>query len=311
MILFTLQQLASFDAVVREGGFEAAAQKLGRSHPSVFAAVKSLEAQLGLPLLDRSGYRVAITPEGRAFQIGARSLLREAEALGTHAAQLAMGEEASLSVVIGDLCPIPETLALLRGFFDTAQGTQLDLHFEAISGPWERLLDGEADLIIHHVDEADPRLDCLPLCEVRVIPVVAPDFLRSPISDELSPEIMSSYLQCIIRDSAKHTPPRDYFVIEGARHCTVSDQYMKKEIILQGAAWGHMPLFLVAEELRAGRLHSIESRHFRGGTARLVAARARARPHGPVANRLWRYVEERAASYSAAVELAEGRAERR
>ena len=37
------------------------------------------------------------------------------------------------------------------------------LHFEAISGPWERLFDDEADLIIHHVDKSDTRIDFIDL----------------------------------------------------------------------------------------------------------------------------------------------------
>ncbi len=51
-----LHDLCCFSAVVRQGSFQAAASILNRSHPSVFAAVARLEQQLGLTLLDRSGY---------------------------------------------------------------------------------------------------------------------------------------------------------------------------------------------------------------------------------------------------------------
>jgi len=57
----TIQQLACFDAVVSAGGFQAAAERLKRAHPSVYAAVKNLEAQVGVRLLDRTGYRVRLT----------------------------------------------------------------------------------------------------------------------------------------------------------------------------------------------------------------------------------------------------------
>jgi hypothetical protein len=33
---------------------------------------------------------------------------------------------------------------------------------------------------------------------------------------------------------ARHSAPRDYFAVQGARSWTVSDQLMKKEVILQG-----------------------------------------------------------------------------
>jgi len=294
MLDLTIHQLLCFDAVVTEGSFQAAAAKLHRTHPTVFTAVRNLEAQLGLSLLDRSGYRVALTDAGRSFHQRARAALHELGALRSHATQLARGEESELSVVIGDLCPLPPMLGLLRRFFEDCPGTRLHLHFEALSGPWERLLDGEADLILHHVDKSDPRLEFVDLQAVQLIPVVAPGFLAFPISQAITPEQMRDYPQCVIRDTARHTPGRDYFLVEGARSWTVSDQLMKREIILQGMGWGHMPDFLVAEDLRAGRLLSIAGRHLRGGQAELVAARRAATPHGPIAERLWCYIQEQA-----------------
>src|SRR5688572_27435060 len=99
---FSLHDLQCFDAVLREGGFQRAAATLHRSHPAVFAAVARLEEQLGLALLDRSGYRVQATVAGRSFHRQAQALLREAENLRRHAAQLAMGEESELRIVMGD-----------------------------------------------------------------------------------------------------------------------------------------------------------------------------------------------------------------
>lgn len=74
----------------------------------------------------------------------------------------------------------------------------------------------------------------------------------------------------------------------------VADQSMKKEIILRGMAWGHMPTFLIGKELREKLLLSIAGRHLPGTTGELVAVRRRDTPHGPIANRLWRYIEEQA-----------------
>ena len=44
----TIHQLECFDAVVSQGTFQAAAEKIRRAQPSVSAAVKNLESQLGL-----------------------------------------------------------------------------------------------------------------------------------------------------------------------------------------------------------------------------------------------------------------------
>jgi DNA-binding transcriptional LysR family regulator len=237
---------------------------------------------------------VALTEAGRSFHERTRVFLQELQTLRNHASQLAMGEESELRVVIGDLCPLPEMLGLLRRFFDRSPGTRLHLYFEAISGPWERLLDEEADLILHHVDKADPRLDFVDLFTVKLVPVVAPGFLRFPISKSITPEQMRDYVQCVIRDTARRSQPRDYYLVEGARSWTVSDQLMKKELILQGMGWGHLPRYLIKQNLRDGSLLPITGRHFKGGQVELVAARRRNTPHGPIANRLWQFIEEQA-----------------
>ena len=70
---------------------------------------------------------------------------------------------------------------------------------------------------------------------------------------------------------------------------------MKKELILQGMGWGHMPRYLVEPDLREGKLLPITGKHLKGGQGELVAARRRNTPHGPVANRLWQYIRDQAA----------------
>lgn len=297
----TIHQLLCFDAVVTEGSFQAAAAKLHRTHPTVFSAVKNLESQLSLTLLDRDGYRVRLTEAGRAFHERARLVLHELNLLQRHAAHLARGVETELDVVIGDLCPIPEVLGLLRRFFAEWPGTRLHLHFEALAGPWERLFEGEADLIFHHIDKSDARLEFIDLCAVRVVPVVAPGFLDFPITDAIAPAQMRDYVQCVIRDSAQRSPTPNYFLIDGARQCTVGDQWMKKEVILQGMGWGHMPTFLVAQELRNGQLLALTGKHFPGSHLEIVAARRRNDSHGPVATALWRYLEREASTVNAAI----------
>jgi DNA-binding transcriptional LysR family regulator len=302
----TLHQLHCLDAVVGEGGFQAGAARLGRTHSTVFTAIKNLEAQLGLRLLDRQGYRVSLTDAGRSFHDRTRVFLHEFGQLRNHARQLAMGEESELHVVIGDLCPLPEVLGLLRRFFDGCPGTRLHLHFEALSGPAERLFDGEADLIIHHIDKSDLRLEFIDLFTGTLIPVVAPNFLPFPISDAITPDQMRDHVQCVIRDTARHSVAHDYYLIEGARSWTVNDQLMKKEIILQGMGWGHMATFLIGDELRDRRLLSIAGRHLRGGGGEIVAARRRDSPHGPIANRLWQHIAEQAAGLAKAVKARAG-----
>jgi len=283
----TLLQLQCFEALVDAGSFAAAAARLNRTHPAVHAAVSALEDQVGMALLDRAGYRVALTPAGAAFRERAVQFLRQYDDLRRSAAQLAAGDEPELRVVIGDLCPLPETLGALRRFFATCGTTRLILLFDAIGGPWERLRKGECDLIFHHLDRPSPEFETIARLPVELVPVAAPGFVSNRPARPLAPEDMRPYMQCVIRDTSHERGGGNYYLIEGARSCSVPDQLMKRELIVQGLAWGHMPRHLIADDLAAGRLESLESPQLRGTSLPHYAIRRRNVAHGPVAQRLW------------------------
>jgi len=285
---FKLYELRCFDAVASEGSFQAAGAALGRSHPAVFSAVARLEQQLGFTLFDRSGYRVALTGTGRMFHAQARLMLRQFDDLRTYADQLASGEETLLTIVIGDLCPRPHMLELISHFFADHARTQVRLEYEAVSGPLERLLHGEADLIVHRADPSDPRLDLIDLGQVEMVPVVAPGFLNFSTADGVNPEQLMPFTQCVIRDTARRSSAESFFLIEGSPRCSVPDQLMKKELILHGLAWGHLPTWLIDDDLQTGRLLNIAGPQLPGRTETLAAVRLRRRSHGPVMTALWK-----------------------
>ncbi len=147
------------------------------------------------------------------------------------------------------------------------------------------------------MDKHDARIEWVDLCPVPFVPVAAPGFLPFRASRAIRPEHLRELTQCIMRDTAQSPEQRDYFVVEGAPQCTVADQLMKKEVILQGMAWGHLPRFLIEQELRDGRLISLAGRYLPGAVQDLVAARRRDRPHGPVADRLWQLISENTAPW--------------
>ncbi|WP_223250073.1 LysR family transcriptional regulator [Marilutibacter maris] len=289
---FKLHELRCFEAVARLGSFQAAATALHRTHPSVFAAVARLEEATGLALFDRSGYRVALTDAGRMFNARAMASLREIDNLGDYARQLAQGEEAQLRIVLGDLCPRPRVLAALSAFFGERPGTRLHLDYEAVSGPFERLYDGSADLVFHRADPSRSGLEQIALQRIRLLPVAAPGLLPFDDGDALTPARLQPFTQCVLSDSARQARAEDHFLVDGAPRCLVPDHAMKKELILHRLAWGHLPDFMIEDELRSGALIDLSNPHLPGREETFAAIRRGDRPHGPVAQALWRHLAE-------------------
>ena len=70
-------ELRAFTAVIDAGGFSAAARELGQSRSSVNRLVISLEARLGVQLLNRTTRSVTPTSNGQALYDRARQLLED------------------------------------------------------------------------------------------------------------------------------------------------------------------------------------------------------------------------------------------
>jgi len=71
----TFDQIKSFYLVAVLGTFAKAADQLNTTQPTISARIAVLEDRLGVKLFDRSGHRVALTPEGRSFLLSAEKLL--------------------------------------------------------------------------------------------------------------------------------------------------------------------------------------------------------------------------------------------
>lgn len=76
-----LRTLRIFVEVVRQGGFSQAAATVSLTQSAVSKAVRTLEEELGLPLLNRLGHRIELTPAGEIAYRRAQTMLAERQDL--------------------------------------------------------------------------------------------------------------------------------------------------------------------------------------------------------------------------------------
>lgn len=74
-----IRHLRYFLAVAEAGSFSRAADRLGLSQPNISQQLRDLEVALRVPLLQRRGKRILLTPAGVILQEHARSILRQIE----------------------------------------------------------------------------------------------------------------------------------------------------------------------------------------------------------------------------------------
>ena len=282
----TFDQLKVLVNIAETGSVLAAAEALNRTQPTLSVAIRKLEDELGVRLLDREQYRATLTGEGQKLYRKARSILRKVEEFTLLAQHLATGNEPELHLALEASCPLPLILNLLHECERKYPQTEFNLQVENIWGALEKLQNGEVDLAVSPWFEDLAGLESVPLVRSRLITVAAPDFC--PSDRELTLEEMRNYVQVVVRDSSRNPQQKNYGVLEDGRHWVVGDHMTKKELILARLGWGKLQDHLIDGELAAGTLVPLQIAYYPCQVEMEIrVVRRLGEPIGPVATALW------------------------
>ena len=119
-----LRQLRYFVAIAEEGSFSRAAIRLHVSQPPLSTQIRSLEEELGAPLLARTNRGVSLTASGQVFYEEVRAILGRLENARARALQADRGDVGMLSVgfvSIADYGILPPALKSFRSQFPLAE----------------------------------------------------------------------------------------------------------------------------------------------------------------------------------------------
>ena len=118
----TLDQIQILLTVVDEGSFSKAAKKLNRAQSAVTYGIQKLEAQIDIPLFDRSAYRPALTEAGRTLLLRARRIAEETNAFRDAARESLFGVR---QIPCFHQLPHPRRVVLVRGMHPNEPPHQL------------------------------------------------------------------------------------------------------------------------------------------------------------------------------------------
>lgn len=93
-----LRQIEYFQSVVRNNSFSEAADECHISQSAISQQIKSLENELGFPLLERHNRKFVLTPAGEHFYKKSLVLIADYEQMCSESAKIARGEEAILKI---------------------------------------------------------------------------------------------------------------------------------------------------------------------------------------------------------------------
>ena len=242
--------------IARTGSFAAAARELGKVPSALTYSVRQLEDALDVLLFDRRSRQAKLTAAGEELLHEGQLLLQQLDAVANRVKRVASGWETELTVVVDKAIAPHAVFDLMEAFLALKPPTRLKMRSEVMTGTWEALASGEADLAIgvssDRLSSTDMR--CEPIGEHRFILCVAPHHPLAAEPEPLSPATVAAHRIIAVADTAKRLEPMTVGILPGQDVLTLPSMAAKLEAQLRGLGIGYLPEPMVRAHLAAGRL---------------------------------------------------------
>jgi DNA-binding transcriptional LysR family regulator len=256
----TLESLLILDMIDRKGSFAAAAVALDRVPSALTYSVRKLEDDLDVLLFDRRGHRAQLTPAGLQLLQEGRHLLLAASDLEQRVKRTATGRETELHIVLNSLIPFDKMLPIIEAFDREQSGTRLRFTPGVLTGAWEKLIEGRANLVIGvtldgpEVVRTSGRFQMQELGAVDWVFAVAPQHPLATADEPLSAELVRSHRAIAVGDNSQSLPTLTMGLLSGQETLTVATVADKLQAQLAGLGCGHLPRIWAEPYLASGAL---------------------------------------------------------
>ncbi|MEO8937492.1 MAG: LysR family transcriptional regulator [Burkholderiaceae bacterium] len=259
-MLLDLDALQALDAIDRKGSFARAGEELGRVPSAITYLIRKLEGDLDVLLFDRRGHKAKLTPAGQELLREGRHLLIAASDLQRRVRRVGDGWEVELRIAMDTIIRMDAVLALVAEFYREEPGTRIRLLCEVLSGTWEALLSGRADLAIGTfaitpnsagvVSGYQSRL----LGETEMVFVVAPSHPLADATEPITPEVVRRHRAVAVGDTARNLAPVTIGLLGGQDVLTVPTMRDKVAAQVAGLGCGNVPVGYALPYIESGRL---------------------------------------------------------
>lgn len=281
----TLDQLQVFLAVAETGSFSAAARALNRAQSVISYTIANLEAQLEVPLFERTGIRQPkLTEAGRAMLPDARRIVADLQVMRSRAKSMKQGLEPEISFAISVMVPADVVVEELREFGAHFPSVALNLNVGELGMVMDMVATGRAGIGVGGaLLKPDDTIHAEKIGHSFMVPVAAADHPLGQIRRPLTLSDVREETQLVVTDASGLTNGRNFNVLS-YKTWRVSDIATKHQLIRGGLGWGGLPAALVREDLQSGRLVALQLDAYEQGEYPIYALRKVSSPPGPAAS---------------------------
>jgi DNA-binding transcriptional LysR family regulator len=254
--VLTPDALEMMDTIERTGSFAAAARELGKVPSALTYSVRQLEDALDVLLFDRSSRQARLTAAGEELLREGRHLLAQIDAVANRVQRVASGWETQLTLAIDGVISQGPVFDLVESFYALQPPTRLKVRHEVLSGTWEALASGHADLAlgvgVARSDNPDIRVELVG--EMDFCFVVAPHHPLASVPEPVPASALMCHRVVAVADTTRSLEGLTVGILPGQDVLTLPSLRDKQEALRRGLGCGHMPHYLVKGDLAAGSL---------------------------------------------------------
>ena len=253
--VITPEALETLALVAQEGSFAAAARKLGKVPSALTYSMRVLEDELDVLLFDRSSKHAQLTPAGKELLLEGNRLLLEMDSIANRVKRVATGWEPELTIAFDSIISQKIVLQLVNQFLELNPPTRLRLRYEVLSGTWESLLRGEADIAIGVSEQQNVSgVMVESLGKLSLVFVVSPNHSLANYQGVIDADVLMQHRAIAVADSARHLEPMTIGLLPGQDVLTVPTMDMKIQGQLKGLGCGFLPESIARPYLENGQL---------------------------------------------------------
>lgn len=254
--MLSVDELALLDAIRASGSLSRAAARLGKAPSTVSHAARQLEERFDALLFDRRRYRLQLTPAGHLLANEAARLMQDVSRLTQRVKQVAGGWEDRLWIVTDEVLEFETLVPVIQAFDALQSGVTLRITHEVLSGTWDALRDGRADLVVGATNEPPviPGLRWFELGVMEWVFAVSPRHPLAKADEPLDSIAVGPYRAVVVADTSRRLDVRGYGLQGGQPSLAVPSMRAKIEAQRQGLGTGWLPRDRVAALLESGEL---------------------------------------------------------
>ncbi len=279
----TFDQVLVFHKIVESGSFKSAAAQLHKTQPAISLAIKKLEEEMEVDLFDRSGYRPELTAHGKAFYERSFKVLQgmsELEGLSNSFKKL---EEPEVFISVDGISPLPKLLHILKNFGDKYPNTKLNLGFDILSETERKVLSKEAQIGITHFIGDKNVFEIVPITTVKMLPVMSRELYKE--RKVKNQNDLKEIDQIVIGD--KNPRGASFGLLDEGKKWRINEGNFKRDIILAGLGWGHLPDHTIDREIAEKKLVVLDFQDIHPRELDINLFRLKKQNLGVVAKALW------------------------